>query len=130
MGYDVGFIKDDYGCNSNKCECAHFADTVIGKLFFHWHFNGNLHSGDIAVSRKTVHKLMEINGDSNAAFWKAYPKSNIGLWNQTVVNEEYVIAYELSPGLDHKLQNMLPKVSSRLFLKQIEISHSYQIESV
>ena len=32
MGYDVGFIKDQYGCNSNKCECAHFDETIIGKL--------------------------------------------------------------------------------------------------
>ena len=22
IGYDVGFNKDEYGCNSNKCECA------------------------------------------------------------------------------------------------------------
>ena len=56
---------------------------------------------------------MEINGDSNAAFWKAYPKSNVDLWDQNVVNGEFVIAYELSPGLDHKLQNMLPEVNSR-----------------
>ena len=33
-GYDVGFTKDDYGCNTNKCECAHFDHTVIGKLNF------------------------------------------------------------------------------------------------
>ena len=32
MGYDVGFIKDQYGCNTDKCECAHFDDAVIGKL--------------------------------------------------------------------------------------------------
>ena len=53
---------------------------------------------------------MEINGDSNATFWKAYPKPNVDLWDQNVL---YVIAYELSPGLDHKLQNMLPEVNSR-----------------
>ena len=34
MGYDVGFIKDEYGCNSNECECAHFNDAIIGKLHF------------------------------------------------------------------------------------------------
>ena len=34
MGYDVGFIKDEYGCNLNSCECAHFDDTIIGKLKF------------------------------------------------------------------------------------------------
>ena len=34
MGYDVGFIKDEYGCNSNECECAHFNDAIIGKLDF------------------------------------------------------------------------------------------------
>ena len=32
MGYDAGFTKDEFECNSNKCECAHFDQTVIGKL--------------------------------------------------------------------------------------------------
>ena len=112
MGYDVGFIKDEYGCNSNKCECAHFDDTVIGKLFLvaiYIYFN----SGDIVVSGKTVNKLMRLNGDSNATVWNAYPDSEVDLWDQNVVDGEYVIAYELSPGLDRKLQNMLPKVNSR-----------------
>ena len=35
IGYDVGYTKDEYGCNSFKCECAHFDQTVIGKLNFH-----------------------------------------------------------------------------------------------
>ena len=32
-GYDAGFIKDGYGCNSNECKCAHFDQIVIGKHF-------------------------------------------------------------------------------------------------
>ena len=36
IGYDVGFAKDKYGCNSNKCECEHFEQTVIGKRFLGW----------------------------------------------------------------------------------------------
>ena len=32
MGYDVGFKKDEYGCNTNKCECAHYNETIIGKV--------------------------------------------------------------------------------------------------
>ena len=66
---------------------------------------------------------MEINGDSNAAFWKAYPKSNVDLWDQNVVNGEFVIAYELSPGLDHKLQNMLPEVNSRFIYYNALVSN-------
>ena len=34
-GYDAGYIKDQYGCNSNKCECAHFSRVIIGKLKFY-----------------------------------------------------------------------------------------------
>ena len=34
-GYDAGFIKDEYECNSNKCECAHFGQVIIGKLKFY-----------------------------------------------------------------------------------------------
>ena len=78
--------------------------------------NPNLHSGDIAISGKTVHKFMKISSDSNAAIWKAYPDSKVDLWDQNLVNGEYVIAYELSRGLDRKLQNMLPKVNCQLFL--------------
>ena len=33
-GYDAGFIKDNYYCNSNKCECAPIDQTIIGKLEF------------------------------------------------------------------------------------------------
>ena len=53
---------------------------------------------------------MKISGDLNGAIWKAYPKSNVDLWDQNVVNGEYIIAYVLNPGLDYKLQDMLPKV--------------------
>ena len=53
---------------------------------------------------------MKISGDSNTAMWGAYAHSGVDLWDQNVVNGEYVIAYEINPGLDHKLQNMLPKV--------------------
>ena len=109
IGYDVGFVKDEYGCNSYKCECAHFDHTFIGKLNVS-SLNLTKYSGDIAVSRKTAHKLMKISGDSNTAMWGAYPDSRVDLWDQNVVNGEYVIAYEINPGLDHKVQNMLPKV--------------------
>ena len=33
-GYDAGFIRDEYGCNLEKCECAHFNQFVIGKHLF------------------------------------------------------------------------------------------------
>ena len=68
------------------------------------------HSGDIAVSRKTVHKLMKTDGDSNTAMWGAYADSRVDLWDQNVVNGEYIIAYEINIGLDRQLQNLLPKV--------------------
>ena len=69
-----------------------------------------IYSGDIAVSGKTVHKLVKINGDSNAAMLNAYPKSGVDVWDQNLVNGEYVIAYEINPWLDHKLQSLLPQV--------------------
>ena len=30
-GYDVGYVKDDYDCNTDRCECAHFDQAFIGK---------------------------------------------------------------------------------------------------
>ena len=68
-------------------------------------------SGDIAVSRKTVRKLININSDVDAGDVDAYSDSAIDLWNKNIVNGQYVIAYELNSGLDRVLQNMLPKVS-------------------
>ena len=56
---------------------------------------------------------MNINGYSNAAILNAFPDSRVDLWDQNVVNGKFVIAYELNPGLDHKLQDMLPKVNFR-----------------
>ena len=53
---------------------------------------------------------MKMSGDSNTAMWNAYPDSEVDLWDQNLVNGEFVVAYEINPGLDHKLQNMLPKV--------------------
>ena len=71
-------------------------------------------SGDIAVSGKTVSKLLKTSGDQNAALWNAYPDSEVDLWDQNIVNGEYIIAYEMNLGLDPKLKNMLPKVRFRL----------------
>ena len=30
-GYDAGYVKDEYDCNADGCECAHFDQAVIGK---------------------------------------------------------------------------------------------------
>ena len=62
---------------------------------------------------------MKMSGDSNTAMWNAYPDSEVDLWDQNLVNGEFVIAYEINPGLDHKLQNMLPKVV--FFIKRWDV---------
>ena len=53
---------------------------------------------------------MDSSDDSSADLWKAYPKANVDLWDQNVVNGEYVVAFEINPGLHPKLKNLLPKV--------------------
>ena len=55
---------------------------------------------------------MKISDDSNTAMWGAFPdlRPGVDLWDQNVVNGEFVIAYEINSGLDYKLQNMLPEV--------------------
>ena len=63
----------------------------------------------MAVSAKTVHKLMTKNNGSKSTAWNAYVDSTAYLWDQNIKNE-YIIAYELSSGLDYTLQDMLPKV--------------------
>ena len=110
-GYDAGFIKDEYYCNLDECECAHFNKTVIGNIHFCKSFILKNPLGDIAVSGKTLHKLMKTNDELNSTLWRSYPDSKVDLWDQNVVRGEYVIAYEISPGLDPKIKSMLPEVS-------------------
>ena len=83
-------------------------------------------SGDIAVSARTIDKLMITSDDPNAAFMRhAFPDSTIQLWNQNVVNGEYIIAYEFNPGLHHKLQTMLPKVCLRVnVIRSVFLAHN------
>ena len=69
-----------------------------------------MNSGDIAVSRKSVQKLMNISNDVDAIFSKAFSDSTIDLWDQNIVNGQYVIAYKLDPGLDSLIKTTLPKV--------------------
>ena len=75
-GYDAGFIKDEYECNLDKCECAHFNQTVISKIVsFLKTFTQTTNSGHIAVSEKSFHRLMNIIDNSNAASSDAHSKS-------------------------------------------------------
>ena len=54
---------------------------------------------------------MNISYDSDADLWRAYTKSKIDFWDKNFINGKYIIAYEFNPGLDPKLQDMLPKVN-------------------
>ena len=70
--------------------------------------------GDIAVSAKTVHKLMKAS-TSNTTLWQAYPDSTHDLWDQNFVNGEYIVAYEINTGLDRSIQSLLPEVRLQIF---------------
>ena len=74
-----------------------------------------INSGDIAVSARTVGKLMITSDDPNAALMShAFPDSTVQLWDQNFVSGEYIIAYEFNPGLHNKLKTMLPEVCFRV----------------
>ena len=66
---------------------------------------------------------MNISYDSDADLWRAYTKSKIDLWDQNFINDKYIIAYEVNPGLDPKVQDMLPKVN----ISGSYIQNSYKI---
>ena len=53
---------------------------------------------------------MQTKDDLNASLLQAFPDSKVDLWDQNIVNGEYVIDYELDFSLHPDLQNMLPKV--------------------
>ena len=67
--------------------------------------------GDISVSRKTIPKLLKTSMNSNNGRLKSFPDSEVDLWDQNIVNGQYVIAYEMNGGLDPDFIDMLPKVS-------------------
>ena len=68
------------------------------------------YSGDIVVSENTFKKVMKTSDDSSAPLFRAYQATEANLWDQNIVNGEYIIAYELDYSLHQDLQNMLPKV--------------------
>ena len=72
-----------------------------------------IHSGDIAVSGRTIDTLMITSDDSNQRLNRAFQDSTVQLWNENLVNGKYVIAYELDPGLDDEFKTLLPKVCFR-----------------
>ena len=51
-----------------------------------------------------------INTISGSLPMRAYEDSSADLWDQNIA-AQYIIAYELNPGLDRKIQDMLPNVS-------------------
>ena len=53
---------------------------------------------------------MKTSDDSSTSLFKAYQSTKAKLWDQNIVNDEYIIAYELDYSLHQDLQNMLPKV--------------------
>ena len=66
--------------------------------------------GDIAVSAKTVRKLLATDDDSDSMLWRAFPDMTVDLWNETFVNGQYIIAVEFASDLDDKIKSLLPKV--------------------
>ena len=52
---------------------------------------------------------------------KAYTDSSVDLWDQNIVTGEYIIAYEISSGLDYKIQELLPKVCFDSAVSQVMI---------
>ena len=53
---------------------------------------------------------MKTSDDSSTPLFRAYQSTETKLWDQNIVNGEYVIDYELDFSLHPDLQNMLPKV--------------------
>ena len=62
---------------------------------------------------------MKTSSGSNAALWNAFPVSGVDLWDQNLVNGEYIIAFEMNAGLGQSLRNLLPEVSNSLKLHRI-----------
>ena len=105
MGYDAGLIRDEYDCNSPKCECAYFDQTVIGKQVFFYILTKQTHSGDVAVSSFSFNRMIKTSDER----LMAYPTRN-PYWDQNFVNGEYIIAYRFGPFLNQAVRNGLPEV--------------------
>ena len=51
----------------------------------------------------------------------AFTDSSVVLWDRNIVNGEYIIAYEMSSGLDYKIRELLPKVRFESAVSQVMI---------
>ena len=54
--------------------------------------------------------MMKTSDDSSAPLFRAYQSTEAKLWDENIVNGEYIIAYELDYSLHQDLKNVLPKV--------------------
>ena len=61
--------------------------------------------------------------DDDNGLWQAYTNSK-HLWDQNIVDGEYIIAYEFDPYLHQKLKSMLPKVCLRF--KAISVTFNFK----
>ena len=51
----------------------------------------------------------------------AYTDSSVVLWDQNIVNGQYIIAYEINSRLDYKIQELLPKVCFKSAVSQVMV---------
>ena len=77
--------------------------------------------GDIALSKQSILKLLNTTSDADYLPVRAYTDSSVDLWDRNIVNGEYIIAYEISSGLDYKIQELLPKVRFESVISQVMI---------
>ena len=69
-----------------------------------------IHKGDILLTPKTAHKLIQFKQNSNHGYSAALTLSNDTLWTEDKVNGYYIIGYIINDKLDDLNKKIIPQV--------------------
>ena len=70
--------------------------------------------GDIVLTPKNAHKLIEFKQISNDKYSAAFTSANDTLWTENKVNGYYIIGYIINDKLDPLNKQIIPKVSVQI----------------
>ena len=73
--------------------------------------------GDIVLTPKNAHKLIEFRQISNDKYSAAFTSANETLWTENKVNGYYIIGYIINDKLDDLTKKTIPKVKEKLSLR-------------
>ena len=77
--------------------------------------------GDIVLTPKNAHKLVEFRQISNEKYSAAFTSTNDTLWTDNKANGYYIIGYIINDKLDDLNKQTIPKVKLKFNLRLVNL---------